>query len=200
MQANDVILKVRDRLRDNDHLNGLKFSDESIMDALNDTGRDITRDLNINITHLSKHLSQAEPSLSLPKNKIICKIHKVIFNGKDITHNHGFNLLSHDNRATFYNPAPFVYSIMPFNDGTLEMYVSLWNRIRDKGDFISSDEYTSDLLTYGVLMRLFQIENHENNLQRVNFYAQSYKAELQTARAHLQALQPSEYLTPFRFF
>ena len=200
MQANDVVLKVRDRLRDNDHLNGLKFSDESIMDALNDTGRDITRDLNINITHLSKHLSQAEPSLSLPKSKIICKIHKVIFNGKDITHNHGFNLLSQDNRATFYNPAPFVYSIMPFNDGTLEMYVGLWNRIRDKADFISSDEHTSDLLTYGVLMRLFQIENHENNLQRVNFYAQSYKAELQNARAHLQAMQPSEYLTPFRFF
>lgn len=201
MLANDVILKVRDRLRDNDFLNGTKFSDNHLIDALNDSGRDITRALKLNIKTYAAVLNAKNKSLRIPSRVIPCALIKVLFNGKQIhAQTHAYTL-ENPSEIMFFNPKPYTYSIHPFCDGKLEVYVSVWDKVESPSDFLSLSDDFSNVLVYGVLAQLFQIETNEGNLQRVTFYQQMFIKEMQNMQALLySSTTPQVYKTPFNFF
>lgn len=180
MQANDIILRVRSRLRDNNFTTseGIRFSDEEIIDALNDTALKVVKALKINIKQEARVLTPTKQGIFLSQKP--CAIIKATYNGKEIPlSTHAYIIANPPQELTLYPLSPRQYALSPSKqDGVIEIFASYFTPARKASDKIELDDSFCQLLVYGILERLFQIETNENNLQRVKFYANEFAREL----------------------
>lgn len=202
--TNDIILRVRSRLRDTNYLakDGVRFSDSEIIDALNDTAHTIVKSLKINISQAAQILSKGKQTLRLSQTP--CAIIKATYNGAPLPIKpHSQIIQTPLSPLTLYPISPKEYALSPSkSDGIIEIWASFCPRVKSANDEIALDSSFAQLLTYGILERLFQIETNENNLQRVKFYEAQYQKELRNIKDLLNKTSEDNesYKTQVRFF
>lgn len=180
MKANEVLLRVRSRLRDNNFTSkeGVKFNDAELIDALNDTALKIVKALKINIRQAAQILTPSKQTLFLQKTP--CAIIKATYNGAQIPISTQASIITNPPKnTTLYPISPRQYALAPSKaEGIIEIWASFFAPIKNADDELELDDSFCQLLVYGVLERIFQIETNENNLQRVKFYASEFAREL----------------------
>ena len=208
MLVNNIILKVRSRLRDTDFIRagGTTFSDEEIIDSINESATSIVQALKINIKHFFSIISKDNPTLNLPLTPLA--LHEAKLDGQSIECTTHSQILSPRNALKektriLYKPSPRVYALYPkpTTKHTLEVFVSALTPVESAEDELELDSSFINCVVYGTLERLFQIETNESNLQRANYYAQKYRAELNAMRdLQNKSTEPNMWKTPCRFY
>lgn len=208
MLVNNIILKVRSRLRDTDFIRkgGVSFSDEEIIDSINETAISIVQALKTNIRHFFTFISKDNPTLNLPLTPLA--LHEAKLDGSTIECTTHAQILSPRNALKektriLYKPSPRTYALYPkpTSKHRLEVFVSCIAPVESAEEELELDTSFINCVVYGVLERLFQIETNESNLQRANFYAQKYRAELNAMRdLQNKSTEPNMWKTPCRFY
>ena len=180
MKAQDILLQVRRRLRDENFPSkeGVKFSDAELIDALNDTALKTIKALKINIAQSAKILSPSKQSILLKHTP--AAIIKATYNGAQIPIKPHAQIIADPPKSlTLYPISPKEYALYPpKQDGIIEVWASFYPPVKRANDEVALDDSFCQLLVYGILERIFQIETNENNLERVKFYASLFAREL----------------------
>ncbi|TLD83951.1 hypothetical protein LS70_003845 [Helicobacter sp. MIT 11-5569] len=184
MRAEDIILRVRTRLRDS-NFESLRFSDNELLDYLLSAQNDLIFAFNLNLETLHFELSSAE-SFKLPSNllNLLC----VRLNGVDIPlKSYSFLLKTPHSGLCVYQKSGNLYAFNTKVSGKLSVVANFGEESLDLEDTLLLPVLFADAATYGTIKRALQVETNEANLQRVAFYENIYKQELQTLRAKLNA-------------
>lgn len=180
MKTQDILLRVRSRLRDTSYTQkgGVSFSDAELIDALNDTAIKVIKALKINILQHAKIITPTKQTIILPF--LPACIIKATYNGAQIPIKPQAQIIANPPKSTTLYPiSPKEYAISPAKqDGIIEIWASFYEPAKRASDEIALDDSFCQLLVYGILERIFQIETNENNLQRVKFYASEFSREL----------------------
>lgn len=178
MLIKDFIQRIRVRLKDTGSYK--RYSDDELMDTINQEQNIIIYEFDMNVGHFTKQISPDDNALSLPKVML-----KVVHSKLDNT-----NLSLRNYKEHLQNPQSSVH-LMSFSNmqtvavvpkdkanGNLELWANLCVFHKELDESLFVNDLFVSLLLYGCLRTILQAENSEVSLQKLAYYESMYKKEM----------------------
>lgn len=197
MKAGDIIKNARTYLKD-DKPNKYSFSDEFLLNILNQEHNFLLQEFNQGISLFTKKLTQKDFILPMSSLKIL----NAFLNGKKLDlQSFNYALETHKNstgiKLVSLNMQNF--SIEPYSEGILEIYYIPAMPIQNLEETLILEDIFFTLLTLRVILQALKLETNERNLEKVRFYSQENQKETQRVINLLnQSIAKNTTQTPYK--
>lgn len=186
MTANNVLLSIRSRLRDEER-RALRFSDEELRIYLELAQNELILEFDCNV---KKVRFSCEKSPFRFLNRVLC-IYKVTHNNTEIKNlPRPFALKQKDLCFTLLNEQEGELNFK--SSGEIEVLCNMGVRILELDDEMFLDEMFFNALVLGVLKRMLLVETSEENLQKYAPYERFYLQEIAKLTLLLNKSQTSK--------
>lgn len=188
MLTEDILLKLRSRLKDEDY-SDLRFSDEELIDSLNTAIAYLIGTLEFNLkTHIQR-LDSHTHSLHLP---YLLKIKTAFFNNT-LLHTRT-NLERADNEPLSLLVKNNHISVTPFKEGELRLVYNEFIPLSAPNDEIPLPFITASFLLYATLCNILEIHTQDENYNKIHFFLSMKRQEENNIIAYLNRIYAQESL------
>lgn len=187
IEVNDIILKVRSRIKDEDY-SDLRFSEGELIDCINSICLDLVLELKLNKAKVEKVLNLEDTHIYIDN---LLSVFEAKFNGNyinkrtDMEKDSGELELLIDEKGI---------SITPPRCGLLTITYNHFEKAQDLSDTLPLPTIATDCIVYGVICKLLEVYTSEANFNKIALFSQLYQSAKDSIIAHINALYTSPRL------
>lgn len=171
MIVEDILVKIRSRLKDEDY-NDLRFSDDEIIDNLNNALSYLIGTYDFNLQTKITELSPLHKGIKIP---FLLKIKKAYFNNKPL------NTRTNMQKAPTEPLSLFIHneliSVTPFKEGELKLIYNEFIPLKSPEDEIPLPFFVASFLVYGTLCNILEVNTQDENYNKIGFFLNLKKTE-----------------------
>lgn len=171
MIVEDILVKIRSRLKDEDY-NDLRFSDDELIDNLNNALMYLIGTYDFNLQTKSYELTQSHKNIKIP---YLLKMKKAYFNNKLL--NTRTNISKHSSEPLSLFIQGENISITPFKEGELKLVYNEFIPVKSPDDEIELPFFTASFLLYSTLCNILEVNTQDENYNKIGFFSQLKKTE-----------------------
>lgn len=171
MIIEDILVKIRSRLKDEDY-NDLRFSDDEIIDNLNNALSYLIGTYDFNLQTKITELSPLHKGIKIP---FLLKIKKAYFNNKLL--NTRTNTQKQESEPISLFIQGETISITPFREGELKLIYNEFIPLKSPEDEIPLPFFVASFLVYGTLCNILEVNTQDENYNKIGFFLNLKKTE-----------------------
>ena len=172
MIVEDILVKIRSRLKDEDY-NDLRFSDDEIIDNLNNALSYLIGTYDFNLQ--SKTSKLKHPPHKGIKIPFLLKIKKAYFNNKPLNTRTNIQKSPTEPLSLFIHNE--LISVTPFKEGELKLIYNEFIPLKSPEDEIPLPFFVASFLVYGTLCNILEVNTQDENYNKIGFFLNLKKTE-----------------------
>ncbi|CAM3303823.1 hypothetical protein [Helicobacter labetoulli] len=171
MIVEDILVKIRSRLKDEDY-NDLRFSDDEIIDNLNNALSYLIGTYDFNLQTKITELNPTHKDIKIPS---LLKIKKAYFNNKVLNTRTNIQKSPTEPLSLFIHNE--LISVTPFKEGELKLIYNEFVPLKSPEEKIDLPFFVAYFLVYGTLCNILEVNTQDENYNKIGFFLNLKKTE-----------------------